>query len=473
MSLQIDGLGTNSSLRDRRSWRSEGADTDFVAAIEPRRISVFGLGYVGAVSLACLARDGHEMVGVDIDPGKLDLLRKGQAPIVETGIQELMRAVVRGGSVTVTDSVRDAIHSTDISFVCVGTPANQNGSQDLTAITRIAEQIGAQLPAKRSRHLIVIRSTVKPGTLQEVILPALEASSGLQAGRDFSLCFQPEFLREGTSINDYDNPPLTVVGTDDDYAADLLRSLFGHLPCEFIRTSIRTAEMLKYACNAFHAMKVTFANEIGRISQACEVDPHEVMKLVCMDRQLNISSAYLRPGFAFGGSCLPKDLKALLYLAKSADVDLPMLSGILPSNAAHVEHAVEQVLASRHRSIGMLGLSFKTGTDDLRESPLVLMAERFIGKGLQLRIYDPEVNVARLIGANRRFIEESIPHIASLMTDDVADMVREAKVLVVAMKSPEVLAALRAHTRPDQLLIDIVALPASNAHHAHYQGVCW
>lgn len=473
MSLQIDALGTNPSLRDRRSWRSEGADAEFVAAIEPRRISVFGLGYVGAVSLACLARDGHEMIGVDIDPGKLDLLRKGQAPIVETGIQELMRAVVRGGSVTVTDSVGDAIHSTDISFVCVGTPAKQNGSQDLTAITRIAEQIGAQLPAKSSRHLIVIRSTVKPGTVQEVIQPALEASSGLQAGRDFSLCFQPEFLREGTSINDYDNPPLTVVGTDDDYAADLLRSLFGHLPCEFIRTSIRTAEMLKYACNAFHAMKVTFANEIGRVSQASGVDPHEVMKLLCMDRQLNISSAYLRPGFAFGGSCLPKDLKALLYLAKNADVDLPMLSGILPSNATHIEHAVEQVLASGHRSIGMLGLSFKTGTDDLRESPLVLMAERFIGKGLQLRIYDPEVNVARLIGANRRFIEESIPHIASLMTDDVANMVREAQVLIVAMRSPEVLAALRAHTRPDQLLIDIVALPAPHAHRARYQGVCW
>lgn len=473
MSLQIDARGANPLLRDRRSWRGESTDAEFVAAIQPRRISVFGLGYVGAVSLACLARDGHEMIGVDIDSGKLDLLRKGQAPIVETGIQELMRAVVRGGSVTVTDSVRDAIDSTDVSFVCVGTPAKQNGSQDLTAITRIAEQIGAQLPVKRSRHLIVIRSTVKPGTVQEVIQPALEASSGMRAGRDFSLCFQPEFLREGTSINDYDNPPLTVVGTDDDYAADLLRSLFGHLPCEFIRTPIRTAEMLKYACNAFHAMKVTFANEIGRISQSSGVDPHEVMKLLCMDRQLNISSAYLRPGFAFGGSCLPKDLKALLYLAKNADVELPMLSGILPSNAAHIEHAVEQVLTSGHRSAGMLGLSFKTGTDDLRESPLVLMAERFIGKGLQLRIYDPEVNIARLIGANRRFIEESIPHLASLMTDDVAGMVREAQVLIVAMKSPEVLAALQTHTRPDQLLIDIVGLPASSVHHARYQGVCW
>jgi len=471
MSLQIDG--SSAQISHHRPWRRDNSGQEFVTPIEPRRISVFGLGYVGAVSLACLARDGHEMIGVDIDPGKLELLRDGRAPIVETGIQELMGAVVRGGSVAVTDSVRDAIRATDISFVCVGTPARQNGNQDLAAITRIAEQIGAQLPAKDSRHLIVIRSTVKPGTIQEVIQPALEKSSGLKMGHDFSLCFQPEFLREGTSINDYDNPPLTVVGTEDDYAAETLRSLFGHLPCEFIRTSVRTAEMLKYACNAFHAMKVTFANEIGRVSQASGVDPQEVMKLLCMDRQLNISSAYLRPGFAFGGSCLPKDLKALLYLARSKDVDLPMLSGILPSNAMHIEHAVEQVLSTQRRSIGMLGLSFKAGTDDLRESPLVLMAERFIGKGLQLSIYDPEVNIARLIGANRRFIEESIPHIASLMTDDVEQMVREADVLIVAMKSPEVLAALRTHTRSDQLLVDITALPDPKAQHARYQGVCW
>lgn len=295
----------------------------------------------------------------------------------------------------------------------------------------------------------------------------------MQAGRDFSLCFQPEFLREGTSINDYDNPPLTVVGSTDDYGVEALRGIFGHLPCEFVATSIRTAEMLKYACNAFHALKVTFANEIGRISQSAGVDPHEVMKLVCMDRQLNISAAYLRPGFAFGGSCLPKDLKALLYLAKSSDVELPMLSSILPSNAAHIEHAIEQVLASGRRSIGLIGLSFKAGTDDLRESPLVIMAERFIGKGLKLRIFDPQVDVARLIGANRRYIEESIPHIASLMTSDIDELVRESEVLVVAMKTPEVLAALQAHTRPEQMLLDVAVLPDRRAHRAVYQGVCW
>lgn len=470
MSVQTETL--TSTSRGRPAWADETKGEN-AQAVQPRSISVFGLGYVGAVSLACLARDGHSMVGVDIDHSKLELLRRGQAPIVETGIQELTRAVMQSNNVRVTDSVRDAILATDLSFVCVGTPASANGNQDLTAITRIAEQIGAVLPEKDSRHVIVIRSTVKPGTIEEVIQPALERASGLVAGRDFSLCFQPEFLREGTSINDYDHPPLTIVGTDDPYAVSLLKSVFGHLPCEFVQTSVRTAEMVKYACNAFHAVKVTFANEIGRISQALGVDPHEVMRLVCMDRQLNISPAYLKPGFAFGGSCLPKDLKALLYAAKTRDIELPMLANVLPSNAAHIEHAIDAVLSSGKRSVGMVGLSFKSGTDDLRESPFVIMAERFIGKGLKLCIYDPQVNVARLIGANRRFIEESIPHIASLMTNNLETLIQEADVLVVAMKSPEVLAALQAHSKPDQLLLDIARLPNRDAFQAQYLGMCW
>jgi GDP-mannose 6-dehydrogenase len=472
MTLHGDASKTETATA-RHAWLHDAAGDEALTPASTHRISVFGLGYVGAVSLACLARDGHEMTGVDIDPAKLEMLRKGQAPIVETGIQELTRSVIRGGKVTVTDSVRDAILSTDVSFICVGTPARSNGNQNLDAITRVAEQIGAVLAQKTTRHVVVIRSTVKPGTVEEVIRPALEAASGLQAGVDFSLCFQPEFLREGTSIHDYDHPPLTVVGASDPQGVAVLRGIFGHLPCEFVHTSIRTAEMLKYACNVFHAVKVTFANEIGRICQASSVDPHEVMKLLCMDRQLNISAAYLRPGFAFGGSCLPKDLKALVYLAKSSDIDVPMLANVMPSNTAHIEHAIEQVLASGKRRVGMLGLSFKAGTDDLRESPLVIMAERFIGKGLQLSIYDPQVNVARLIGANRRFIEESIPHIASVMTSDVARLVHEADVLVVASKTPEALAALEAHTRPDQLLLDVVGLSDREAHAAEYRGVCW
>lgn len=471
--MSVQGEQLVGTTRPHQPWANDASHDELATPTEPRKISVFGLGYVGAVSLACLARDGHEITGVDIDPNKLELLRRGQAPIVETGIQELMRDVMRDGNVTVTDSVREAILATDLSFVCVGTPASANGNQDLGAIIRIAEQIGAVLPEKSSRHVIVIRSTVKPGTIEGVIQPALEAASGLKAGRDFSLCFQPEFLREGTSINDYDHPPMTVVGTDDPYAVEMLRSVFGHLPCEFVQTSIRTAEMLKYACNAFHAVKVTFANEIGRLSQAIDVDPHEVMRLLCLDRQLNISPAYLRPGFAFGGSCLPKDLKALLYAAKTNDVEVPMLANVLPSNAAHIEHAISTVLASGKRSVGMIGLSFKSGTDDLRESPFVIMAERFIGKGLNLCIYDPGVHIARLIGANRRFIEESIPHIASLMTPDIETLIRNADVLVVAMKSPEVIAALQAHTRADQLLLDVSVLPDRNAFPAEYRGMCW
>jgi GDP-mannose 6-dehydrogenase len=472
MALQVDETGAAAACA-RQVWPQDTLDRGLTSPAAVHRISIFGLGYVGTVSLACLARDGHEMIGVDIDQGKVELLRAGQAPVVEAGIQELMRAVIRGGSVRVSDSVREAILGTDVSFICVGTPAQHNGNQDLEAITRIAQQIGTVLPQKATRHIIVVRSTVRPGTVEELIRPQLESSSGLQMGRDFSLCFQPEFLREGTSISDYDNPPLTVIGASDSFAVQTLREIFGHLPCEFVETSIRTAEMLKYACNAFHATKVSFANEIGRICQASGVDPHEVMKLLCMDRQLNISSAYLRPGFAFGGSCLPKDLKALLYLAKRRDVELPLLSSALVSNTTHIEHAIGQVLATGRRSVGLIGLSFKAGTDDLRDSPLVLMAERIIGKGLKLCIFDPQVNIARLIGANRRFIEESIPHIASLMVDDVEQLVRGAEVLIVAMKAPEVLAALEAHTRPGQLVLDLVALPGRAAGRASYQGVCW
>lgn len=471
MSLQLDALRINKQyVRDE--WLDESSAREVAPVAAQRSISIFGLGYVGAVSLACLARDGHEVHGVDVDRTKLELVRDGRSPIIEEGMQELMRAVVNGGGVTVTDSLRDAILATDVSFVCVGTPPRSNGNQDLSALLRLVEEIGKVLPEKSTRHLIVIRSTVKPGTIDEVIKPLVEASSGLKAGIDFSICFQPEFLREGTSISDYDNPPFTIVGADDDYALEELHSIFGHLPCEMIRTSVRTAEMLKYACNAFHAVKVTFANEMGRVCQSTNVDPHEVMKLVCMDRQLNISPAYLRPGFAFGGSCLPKDLKALLYLAKTNDVELPMLANVMLSNRTHIDHAISQVMESGKRSIGIIGLSFKAGTDDLRESPLVAMVEHFIGKGLDVCIYDPAVNIARLVGANRRFIEESIPHIASLMTTDIDALVTRSDMLVVAMKSPEVLAAL-AQARGDQSVLDLAQIPERHAGDAQYHGVCW
>ena len=437
------------------------------------RISVFGLGYVGAVSLACLARDGHHVIGVDVDPHKLDMIRSGRSPIVEEGIQELMKSVVASGRVQVTNDVAAAIHDTEVSFVCVGTPSSPNGGQDLGAIRRVMAEIGAALRSKIPHHTVVLRSTVQPGTLENLVRPTLEEASGRHSDGDFSVCFQPEFLREGTSIKDYDNPPLTIVGAREPAAAAAVKRIFEHLPCDFANTSIGVAELMKYACNAFHAVKITFANEIGRVSQSAGVDAREVMELVCRDKRLNISPAYLKPGFAFGGSCLPKDLRALNYLAKTNDLTLPMLGSVMGSNRAHIDHALDKVMTPGVRRVGMLGLSFKAGTDDLRESPLVSVAERLLGKGFQLRIFDSEVNLSRLIGANKRFIEESIPHIGNLMVDDGAKAIADAQVVIVSVGGAATLKALSQHDNPDLAVVDLVGLPRSQIKCARYSGICW
>jgi GDP-mannose 6-dehydrogenase len=437
------------------------------------KISVFGLGYVGAVSVGCLAADGHDVLGVDIDPVKLDLIRNGNSPVVEEGIQDLIAKGVRAGKIAVTDGTEKAIRETELSFVCVGTPPRADGGQDLRAILGLAAELGAALKAKTSGHVVVIRSTVIPGTVEEQIIPVLENHSGKTAGEDFEVCFQPEFLREGSSIKDYYNPPFSVVGAPTERCALALREIFGRLPGGFHVTSIRTAEMLKYCCNSFHALKVNFANEIGRICQAIGVDSHEVMGLVCKDTKLNVSPAYLRPGFAFGGSCLPKDLKALLALANRENVEVPMLRHVLPSNRIHIEHAVQMVLDCGHRSVGMIGLSFKSGTDDLRESPLVVMAEQLLGKGRQLKIHDPEVQLSRLIGANRRYIEGSIPHIASLMCDACEHLIDESKVVVVGILSDKLLACLKSRLRKDHVVFDLVGIPGKEALQGEYHGVCW
>jgi GDP-mannose 6-dehydrogenase len=437
------------------------------------KISIFGLGYVGAVSLACLARDGHEVTGVDIDENKLDLIRRGKSPIVEAGIVELVDQVVASGRVSVTANVAEAIAMSELSFVCVGTPSQPNGSQNLGALRRVCEQIGAALASKTAPHTIVVRSTVQPGTTTDVVIPTLQDKSGRQAGKDFSVCFQPEFLREGTSIRDYDNPPMTVVGVGDERAAAQLRSLFAALPGKFIETDFRTAETLKYACNTFHALKIGFANEIGRICQAIGSDPIRVMQLLCEDTQLNISKAYLRPGFAFGGSCLPKDLRALLYMAKSNDIEVPVLSGLLPSNRAQIEHAANMILARGSRNIGVIGLSFKSGTDDLRESPLVDLVEYLIGKGMNLRIFDPEVQVSRLIGANKKYIAESVPHIGSLMCGSVVTAMENASVVVLGRTGTEIYDEVYRNSAPGQLLIDLVGLPEPKRLAGEYRGICW
>ena len=437
------------------------------------KISIFGLGYVGAVSMACLARDGHEVVGVDLDPVKLDLIRSGRSPIVEEGIQELTAQVVASGRVRVTNDIADAIRSTELSFICVGTPSSPNGSQDLSAVRRVSEQIGAALKDKAEYHTVVMRSTIQPGSMRDVVTDGLESASGKAANVDFGLGFQPEFLREGTSIKDYDNPPFTAIGTDDPRAAEVVRRVFGHLPCDFIVTSIGVAEVLKYACNAFHAVKITFANEIGRLAQSVDVDSREVMALVCRDTRLNISAAYLKPGFAFGGSCLPKDLRALTYVAKQNDVTLPMLGNVMGSNRAHIDHALDLAMQSGQRRIGMIGLSFKAGTDDLRESPLVTVAERLIGKGYDLRIFDPEVNLSRLLGANKRYIEHSIPHIGSLMSSDCASVVEHGDVLIVGLANAEIRAVLSAANLAGKTLVDLVGLPKDLHGQVAYTGMCW
>jgi GDP-mannose 6-dehydrogenase len=436
-------------------------------------ISIFGLGYVGAVSLACLARDGHRVVGVDVDQAKLDLIAAGRTPVVEEGMIELMAQVAASGRVEVTRDTREAVEKTELSLVCVGTPSAPNGSQDQSAMVRLAKDLGAALRDKRAPHVIVFRSTLVPGTVEEVLRPILERESGKREGVDFHVCFQPEFLREGSSIRDYDKPPFTIVGASSPAPVETLTRLFGHLPCQLHATSIRAAEMLKYACNNFHALKITFANETARLCEALGVDPFEVMDLVCRDTQLNISKAYLKPGFAFGGSCLPKDLRATTYLAKMRDVELPMLSSILPSNRAQIDHAIAKVLSSGKRRVGMIGLAFKSGTDDLRESPLVLLAEHLFGKGLNLLVYDPEVQLSNLLGANRRFIETHVPHIGALMRRDLEQVIRESDVLVVGLNDARTIETLETHVRDDQVVLDLANIGAGKQRRGAYVGLCW
>ena len=436
-------------------------------------ISIFGLGYVGAVSLACLARDGHTVIGVDVDRAKLDLIAAGRTPVVEEGMVELMAAAAASGRVDVTTNVREAVNRSEVSLVCVGTPSASNGSQDQSAILGLAADLGAALREKSGPHVAVFRSTLAPGTVEGVIRPIIERESGKRDGEHFHLCFQPEFLREGSSIRDYDKPPFTIVGANAAYPVETLRSLFGHLPCAFHTTSVRAAEMVKLCCNNFHTMKITFANETARLCNALDVDPFEVMDLLCKDTQLNISKAYLKPGYAFGGSCLPKDLRATLYMAKQHDVELPMLGGILPSNRMHVDKAVEKVLATGKRRVGMIGLSFKTGTDDLRESPTVTLAEHLIGKGLSLLVYDPEVHLSRLLGANKRFIEQHLPHIGNLIRGDIEDVVAQSEVLIVGLSDGAIFEKLRATVRKEQIIIDLARIPSPADWPCAIDGLCW
>src|SRR5919112_1402585 len=436
------------------------------------KLSVFGLGYVGCVSAACFAREGHEVLGVDVSAVKVEIINSGRSPIVEAGIGELIEEMVSSGRLKATTSSAEAVAASDVSLVCVGTPSRDNGSLDLAYVKRVCQEIGAALEAKRERHTVVIRSTMLPGTIEGTVVPALEVYSGKKAGRDFGVCINPEFLREGTSLKDFYAPPFTLVGADDEDAAAALRLLYKNIDAPLYVTSVKSAEMVKYACNCFHALKVSFANEIGNVCKGLGIDSHEVMDVFCRDTKLNLSPYYLKPGFAFGGSCLPKDLRAINYKAKELDVDVPVLSAILPSNRLQIERAIEMVVRSGKKRIGVLGFSFKAGTDDLRESPMVTLIETLIGKGFELAIYDRDVSLARLVGANKEYIEREIPHISKLMRDTIDGVLTDSDIVIIGNQAAE-FRGIAERLRKDQQLIDLVRLFDGRTSNENYQGICW
>jgi GDP-mannose 6-dehydrogenase len=436
------------------------------------RISVFGLGYVGAVSAGCLAADGHEVVGVDPLPTKVDLINRGRSPIIEAEIGEIVAAAAKAGRLRATADPVEAINQTELSFVCVGTPSQPNGNLDLKFIRRICEQIGQVLKTKTARHTVVIRSTILPGTMHKIVIPTLEEFSGKKAGIDFGVCNNPEFLREGSAVKDFRCPPKTVIGEMDRASGDTLAALYEKLDAPLIRTDLQTAEMVKYVDNSWHALKIGFANEIGNLSKSLGVDAHKVMKIFCQDTKLNISPAYLLPGFAFGGSCLPKDLRALSYQAKTHDLQLPILSAILPSNEMQISRGVQLIVEKGHPRVGILGFSFKAGTDDLRESPLIEVIERLLGKGYDLRIYDKNVNIASLVGANRDFILNHIPHISKLMVGDIDAVLNHAQTIVIGNKDPD-FAGVPERVRDGQVLVDFVRIIEGRSKNGKYDGICW
>lgn len=446
-----------------------GHDTDIMTS----RISVFGLGYVGCVSAACFAKEGHEVVGVDVNTSKVDMINNGVATIVEHGIGELVAEMRASGRLRATTDVREAVLASDISLVCVGTPSKPNGALELGYVERVCEQIGAALKDKASRHTVIIRSTVLPGSTQGVATPALERTSGLEAGAGFGVGMNPEFLREGSSIKDFYDPPFTVIGTEDAATAEAVRALYATIDTPFHAVATGVAEMLKYACNCYHGLKVAFANEIGNVAKSLGVDSHEVMRIFCLDTKLNVSPAYLKPGFAFGGSCLPKDLRGLTYRARTLDIETPVLAATMASNQLQIARAFDLVAATGRKRIGVLGLAFKSGTDDLRESPMVTLIERLIGKGFDITIYDRDVRSASIIGSNREYIEREIPHIWELMRASIDEVLAGSDVVVIGNGSAE-FRQLAPRLRPDQRVVDLVRIFGDRVSDgATYEGICW
>lgn len=437
------------------------------------RITVLGLGYVGCVSAACLAREGHAVIGVDVNPQKVNVVGSGRSPIVEPGLDEIMAEAVAAGKLTATLNSEEAIRSSDVSMICVGTPSNSNGSLDLSYVEKVCRDIGKALAGKPDYHVVVVRSTVLPGTVRELVIPILEQHSGKQAGTHFGVAMNPEFLREGSAIGDYYDPGLILVGELDQRSGDVVERVYEAVDARCVRESLETAEVVKYANNAFHAVKVAFANEIGNFCKAHGVDGREVMHFLCQDHRLNISPAYLKPGFAFGGSCLPKDLRALLYRAQERNVDCLVLSAVLPSNEAQIQRAFKLVEKTGLKKVGILGLSFKAGTDDVRESPMIPLIKTLIERGYRVRVFDEQIELTNLIGSNRAFLEREIPHVASVICSSLGEVLGESEVVVVANASSTFCEVPRL-IREGQVLIDLVGIDRRNADmRGVYDGICW
>lgn len=436
------------------------------------KISIFGMGYVGCVSSACFANDGHTVIGVDVNAAKVEMINNGKSPIVEKDLSAMTAKSVAKGLLTATTDYKQATNNTDISMICVGTPSNANGSLNLAYLIRVCENIGTALREKNAFHVIVVRSTVLPGTVEDILLPLIEDASGKSVNQDFGICFNPEFLREGTAVSDFYDPPKTVIGSSDEKSGDQVAGIYENLNAPLIRTTIRIAEMVKYADNSFHAVKICFANEIGNICKQLNIDSHKVMDIFCRDTKLNLSPYYLKPGFAFGGSCLPKDLRALVYKAKELDLSVPLLNSLMMSNETQLKIGINRIIETGKKRIGFLGFSFKEGTDDLRESPMVEMIETLLGKGYKISIYDRNVALSRLVGANKEYIEKRIPHVASLMVDNIEKVVQDSEVLVIGTRSEEFRKILE-NVSKDRLIIDLVRLSEDLSTEAAYDGICW